>query len=425
MKKTLNINIAGQLFRIDEETYQILSQYMEHISHRFRKEPGGEETISDIETRIAEIFGGGSEPPRLVSREMVDHMIEIMGAPEDYSDEATTSGEETAGYRKWMSDPGRLVSRAGAAFSAVCQAVGTGLAAVLRILSVIMGTAFTIIGFVLLFIFVLLFFFHDAPFMKAVFEQDILNIPMLLAIVLNGDLVQTVWILAAIVILVPLAVLSYLGIKMIFRIRQGSKPLRIVTFITWIMAVCALAVLLTFKLSIYSNHEHMDEKLKLEKPPKTVWIAPLRKISDLSFDEKAAVEYFIFWKNSSTGQLFGTVDLNMYGSDSTAGWLSVGKTAFSKSESGAWANARKIEFGWKVSRDTLYMDEFFALPAHSNWNGSSVIIDLGLPEATVIRPVAGASLATWRFRVHDPDATEFQIQQGRVRAIRGQARWLS
>ncbi|HPT12557.1 MAG TPA: hypothetical protein PLP69_08005, partial [Bacteroidales bacterium] len=41
-------------------------------------------------SRIAEIFGGGQEPPLVVTNEMISEMIKIMGAPEDYSEEATS-----------------------------------------------------------------------------------------------------------------------------------------------------------------------------------------------------------------------------------------------------------------------------------------------------------------------------------------------
>jgi hypothetical protein len=420
MKKTLNINISGQLFRIDEEAYQILSRYMEHISKKFQKEPGGEETIADIETRIAEIFGGGCEPPRLVSKEMVDSMIGIMGAPEEYSDDGPASGEAPAIFRKAVSDSDRFLSEIGQLFANAWRAVSRVLSGVLRILAVTLGTLFTIVGFFLLFTFGLLFFFTDTPMMQDVLEQNIMNVRMLLGIALNGDMVQTVWILAAIVVLVPLASLSYLGIKLIFKIRQGSKPLRLVTFVTWIMAVCALAVLLTFKLSIYANHEHVEEKAMLEKPPRTLYIAPLKKSAELAFDEKAAMDDYTFWKNATTGQLFGTVDLNIYGSDSTAAWLTVNKTAFSKNVNRAYANARSIEFAWKVASDTLYMDEYFSLPAHSNWNGSSVFVYLCLPENTSIKAVSGSHLATWRFHVHDPEAMEYRIDEnGWARPVRG------
>ncbi len=421
MKKTLNINIAGQLFRIDEESYQILARYMEHLSKKFRKEPGGEETIADIETRIAELFGGGSEPPRLVSREMVDEMIQTMGAPEEYSDDAPAGKNANSMFRKSVSDSSRLLGELGRSLADVWSVVGRLLSGVIRVLAVALGAFFTIVGFCLLFTFVLLFFFTDTPMMQEVLDQDILNVPMLLEIVLNGHMVQTIWILAAVVVLVPLASLAYLGIKLIFKIRQGSKPLRMATFITWITAVCALAVLLTFMLSIYANHEHVEEKLKLEKPPKTLYVAALKKTSGLAYTEKAAIEDFTFWKDSTSGRFFGSVDLNIYGSDSTAGWLTVSKTAFSKHNTRANANARNIEFSWRVSRDTLYLDEYFTLPARSSWNGSSVVIDLCLPEGSRIKAVSGCHLATWRFHVREAETVEYRIDEnGWARPVRGE-----
>jgi len=62
------------------------------------------------------------------------------------------------------------------------------------------------------------------------------------------------------------------------------------------------------------------------------------------------------------------------------------------------------------------MDEFFlsAARAQATGNGSFVVIDLSLPEGTVIKPVAGYSLGGLRFPVcHDPKATEFRIEQAR------------
>ncbi|MCK7541610.1 MAG: hypothetical protein MZV63_67365 [Marinilabiliales bacterium] len=52
-------------------------------------------------------------------------------------------------------------------------------------------------------------------------------------------------------------------------------------------------------------------------------------------------------------------------------------------------NARKIEYNWRLSGDTLYLDEYFSLPAGSRWNGSLVDIDVSLPEGTEVRCVPG------------------------------------
>jgi hypothetical protein len=420
MKKTLNINIAGQLFRIDEEAMQILSRYLEHVARRFQTEPGGEETIADIEARIAEIFGCGSEPPALVSKEMVDDMIRTMGAPEDFYDDRTLNRDEAAYPRKSMYEPTRFTNQLSKSLSTFYNGIGKLLSAALRIFSITLGSLFTIFGFFLLFSFVILLFFNDAPFVTSVMEPDVLNTHMLLSLALNGYMVKAIWILAAIVLLIPLAALSYLGIKLIFKIKAGPKLFRIAVFVIWAAALCALAILLVLRLSIYRNEERVEERAELKAPPKTLWVAPLKRLSEAAYDETACIEHFRFWRNGSTGQLLGTADLNMYGSEADSGWIAVEKKAFSKSESAARANARNITFNWKLSADTLYLDEYFSIPVNHHWNGSSVAICLGLPEGTTIRPVTGSSLSTWRFRVRDPEATQFRIKEGCVVEIREQ-----
>ncbi len=192
MKKTMNINIAGQLFRIDEDAYEILTRYLEHVSARFRTEQGGDETVSDIETRIAEIFGGGNEPPTLVSKEMVSDMINTMGAPEDYYDSASgsTGRSGSVSYtRKSMYDPNSPSARLGKALSEFFRAFGRVMSAILRIFAIIFGVIFTVIGFSLLFSFVLVLFFNNAPILSNLMEPEMTNIHTLLSIVLNSAMV--------------------------------------------------------------------------------------------------------------------------------------------------------------------------------------------------------------------------------------------
>ena len=56
MDKTININLAGLLFKIDEEAFPLLRDWLQAISNRLRNSPGGLETIEDIESRVAEIL---------------------------------------------------------------------------------------------------------------------------------------------------------------------------------------------------------------------------------------------------------------------------------------------------------------------------------------------------------------------------------
>ena len=56
MNKTVNINLAGIFFHIDEDAYLKLSRYLEAIKRSFTDSQGRSEIISDIEARIAELF---------------------------------------------------------------------------------------------------------------------------------------------------------------------------------------------------------------------------------------------------------------------------------------------------------------------------------------------------------------------------------
>lgn len=85
MNKTVNINLAGTFFHIDEDAYARLQRYLEAIRHSFSNTQGRDEIISDIEARIAELFNEKVKNDRqVISIKEVEEVITIMGQPEDY-----------------------------------------------------------------------------------------------------------------------------------------------------------------------------------------------------------------------------------------------------------------------------------------------------------------------------------------------------
>ena len=85
MNKTVNINLAGTFFHIDEDAFQKLQRYLEAIKRSFTDSQGRNEIIADIETRIAELFNERVENDKqVVSIKEVEEVITIMGQPEDY-----------------------------------------------------------------------------------------------------------------------------------------------------------------------------------------------------------------------------------------------------------------------------------------------------------------------------------------------------
>ncbi|MFD1095635.1 PspC domain-containing protein [Salegentibacter chungangensis] len=85
MNKTVNINLAGIFFHIDEDAYAKLQHYLDTIKRAFTDSQGRDEIISDIEARIAELFSEKIKDTRqVISIKEVEEVIAIMGQPEDY-----------------------------------------------------------------------------------------------------------------------------------------------------------------------------------------------------------------------------------------------------------------------------------------------------------------------------------------------------
>ena len=96
MNKTININLGGYFFHIDETAYKKLKKYLDAIAKSLSDDPEGKnEIIADIEARICELLSEKITETRQVVNELdIHHIIKIMGEPEDYSDN-DESFEET------------------------------------------------------------------------------------------------------------------------------------------------------------------------------------------------------------------------------------------------------------------------------------------------------------------------------------------
>ena len=96
MKKTININLAGFVFYIDEDAYETLQKYLNNIRTYLGNTEGREEIIDDIESRIAELFS--EKQKQVITLIEVNEVIEVMGQPEDYMSEEEPE-EKTAGQQ--------------------------------------------------------------------------------------------------------------------------------------------------------------------------------------------------------------------------------------------------------------------------------------------------------------------------------------
>jgi len=110
MNKTVNINLAGIFFHIDEDAYLKLQRYLEAIKRSFTDSQGRVEIISDIEARIAELFYERVQNEKqVIGLKEVEDVITIMGEPEDYLvDDDIFEDEPKQSYSKSTTSNKRL-----------------------------------------------------------------------------------------------------------------------------------------------------------------------------------------------------------------------------------------------------------------------------------------------------------------------------
>jgi phage shock protein PspC (stress-responsive transcriptional regulator) len=85
MNKTVNINLGGMFFHIDEDAYLKMTRYFDAIKRSLSKSSGQEEIIKDIEMRVSELLTEKQKSDKhVISLKDVDEVIAVMGQPEDY-----------------------------------------------------------------------------------------------------------------------------------------------------------------------------------------------------------------------------------------------------------------------------------------------------------------------------------------------------
>jgi len=122
MKLTVSINLGGYSFNIDEDAYAELKMYLRNLELHFAGEESASEILSDIETRMAELFRTKiTSYKQVINIEDVLQAISVLGTPEDISDsDGPASGQKftSPGYHRMYRDPDNRV------IGGVCSGMG-------------------------------------------------------------------------------------------------------------------------------------------------------------------------------------------------------------------------------------------------------------------------------------------------------------
>ena len=122
MKVTVNINLGGYAFNMDEDAYERLKQYIKSLEKEFSGEPGAAEIMSDIEGRVAELFKMRLSPyKQVITIKDIEEVMVILGSPEIISGGEPTDEPPPRSQRRIYRDSDRRV------FGGVCAGISAYL----------------------------------------------------------------------------------------------------------------------------------------------------------------------------------------------------------------------------------------------------------------------------------------------------------
>ncbi len=278
-------------------------------------------------------------------------------------------------------------SPAGNAFNEVFRAIGKVFYIILRIFLIIIGVTFVVTGFITLISFIMVIFFkYPGYFSTDSFGVSIFYLPDFLNYVVNPGIAPWILILTFIVVLMPLLALIYWGVKMIFWFKARDGIVALIGLVIWVISVAALSLILFNEGISFTETAKTVSGEVIEKAPAKLYIYSGKKVSDLNYDKEISTPedgYNIYFIDENKG-LSITTSLSVNNAEDNSLKLNVRKRSAGRSRPDATRKAEGLEYNYKISGDTIYLDEYFTVPAGNKWSFDNVGVNIYIPEGTIV-----------------------------------------
>ena len=123
MKQTVQVNIGGCAFNVDQDSYVLIDEYLKELQGYYGGSPDGKEIVEDIEERLAELLLERCGSASVVSVADARYAIGILGTPSNIGGDipgAGTKSAEKPRKRLYRNPEGRFIG-------GVCSGLATYL----------------------------------------------------------------------------------------------------------------------------------------------------------------------------------------------------------------------------------------------------------------------------------------------------------
>ncbi len=192
---------------------------------------------------------------------------------------------------------------------------------------------------------------------------------------------------------VPVFMLLYVGVKLLFKIRYSNRWLTLGMGMLWLLGVVLGAYVTIDTIIEFSESARVRETAVIAGAGDTIVVkmrpAP-EVLREWNFDNGAELEemhdhdQFLFGQKGSNMSIIGYADLDVIESLNDSVELAINYLAQGSDKRVASENARNISYSYSRENNVIVFDEVFRVIEDSRWRGQRVQLKLKIPEGKVI-----------------------------------------
>jgi phage shock protein PspC (stress-responsive transcriptional regulator) len=311
--------------------------------------------------------------------------LQMHGVPVNLS---TIKESVTAEYSKVKSSLNNLSHSHAAdqtrnAFENLIRACGQIIVAIFKFIIGFVGIVFIVVGSLFLAGLIMVLLGFSNVFSNLHFWHGT-ALPDFSLFFANSGQYYLVIISLAILILIPIAWLIYLGIKVIFNINTKHKVLGIFTLTAWILAFFLFITMILVNganLTVQAIDSDSGE-IKTGKYPR-IYV----QVRDNTNDKEMVVYSVFNYKfnfNKWDESLYTKPDLLITRSEDQGMYLTVEKKAKNVGLDNSQHYLNRINYRWEQKDSVIYIDRYFATREEDFWMFAEVDLNLSVPENQVI-----------------------------------------
>jgi hypothetical protein len=124
----------------------------------------------------------------------------------------------------------------------------------------------------------------------------------------------------------------------------------------------------------------------MPEAPETLHIVAGNRVEDLDYQNLLSIpdEELSFFVIDPASNILSRPTLRLNISDDNSMKVAVRKRSSGRTRSEASEKSESLVYNYRISADTLYLDDYFKIPAGSKWSADFVNINLYLPEKTIL-----------------------------------------